>query len=35
MDRSNIVGLIGVVVAGILLTYGNVLMELFFRAIGV
>ena len=36
MDRrERIIGVIGVVIAATLLTYGNVLMEALFRALGI
>lgn len=33
--RDNIVGVAGLILAALLLTYGNVFMEIVFRAIGV
>ena len=35
MDRDYIVGLLGVLTAAALLTYGNIIMEALFRAIGI
>lgn len=35
MKRDDIAGMAGVLLAAVLLTYGNVIMEALFRAIGV
>lgn len=35
MDRCKIAGVAGVLLAASLLTYGNVIMEALFRAIGI
>ena len=35
MDRFDFVGMAGVLLAAVLLTYGNVIMEALFRAIGI
>lgn len=35
MKRDDIAGMAGILLAAILLTYGNVIMEALFRAIGI
>jgi len=35
MDRRDIAGAAGIMLAALLLTYGNVIMEIFFRALGI